>query len=438
MNHQLNFHEKPELLLQKLIQFNTSNPPGNEKACIQFIEKLLLQYGIESEILYKDENRPNLIARLKGEGETSPIMLYGHVDVVTTENQSWTHPPFSGEIIDGVVWGRGALDMKGGVAMMIAAFLKAKVNKIPLSGDVLLVILSDEEAGGDYGAKFLVEEHPSLFKDIQYAIGEFGGFTLYIADKRFYPIMVAEKKICWMKLVIKGKGGHAALPIRDEAMAKLSKLLKKLNNRMPVHITPEVKLMLEGISNHMPPAKKMAIKQLLNPRMTNFAINRLGEHGELVDSLLHNTVAPTIIRTTEKVNVIPSEIEVELDGRVLPGFSEEDYLKELKQLINDDSIEVEVVRSDIAHTNIKMQHFYTLADIINEYDPDGIPIPFILPGVTDGRHFARLGIQTYGFLPMNLPPEINVARTIHTEDERIPVESLFFGMTCIYKTLQTF
>jgi len=190
------FYQHPAELLRRLIQFDTTNPPGNEAACIAFINGLLTDAGVETTILGKTPDRPNLMARLPGQGSAAPLLLYGHVDVVTTENQQWQQPPFEGKVTDGFVWGRGALDMKGGVAMMLAAFLRAKSEHLKLHGDVILAIVSDEEAGGVYGTKYLVENHADLFDGIRYAIGEFGGFTFYVGKRRFYPVMIAEKQIC--------------------------------------------------------------------------------------------------------------------------------------------------------------------------------------------------------------------------------------------------
>ncbi len=233
------FYQHPEALLQRLIQFDTTNPPGQERDIIAFIQGLLQDAGIPTQILAKDPARPNLIARVPGRGEAPPLLLYGHVDVVTTAGQDWTYPPFEGRIVDGYVWGRGALDMKGGVAMMLAAVLRAQAEGYTPRGDILLVLLSDEEAGGSMGAQFLVEEHPDLFQGVRYAIGEFGGFSLYVGDKRFYPIQVTEKQICWTRLTIRGPAGHGSRPLRGGAMAKLGNILLKLDrNRLPVHITP--------------------------------------------------------------------------------------------------------------------------------------------------------------------------------------------------------
>jgi acetylornithine deacetylase/succinyl-diaminopimelate desuccinylase-like protein len=171
-------YQRPVELLQQLIRFDTTNPPGNERECIQFINGLLRDAGIKTTLLSKSRQRPNLVARLKGEGKAPTLLLYGHVDVVTTENQKWQQPPFEANIVDGFIWGRGALDMKSGVAMLLAAFLTAKAEKTPLPGDVIFCAVADEEAGGDFGAKFLVEEHPGLFEGVKYAFGEFGGFNM--------------------------------------------------------------------------------------------------------------------------------------------------------------------------------------------------------------------------------------------------------------------
>ncbi|MBI5354584.1 MAG: M20/M25/M40 family metallo-hydrolase [Chloroflexi bacterium] len=428
----------PVELLQKLIQFDTTNPPGNEVECIAFIRGLLTEAGIESTILARTPNRPNLIVRLTGEGKSAPILLYGHVDVVTTENQKWQHPPFEGKLADGYVWGRGALDMKGGVAMMLSAFLRAKTEGVKLPGDVVLAIVSDEEAGGEYGAQFLVEHHPELFRGIHYAIGEFGGFSLHIGKKRFYPIMIAEKQICWMKATVRGRGGHASMPIRGGAMAKLSRFLQKLDeNPLPIHITPPARLMFESMASALGGPTGTLLKQLSNPMLTNGVLNLLGERGSLFIPLVRNTVSPTILHGSNKVNVIPSEVSVELDGRLLPGFGPEDMLMELKKIVGDE-VEIEVIRFDPGPSEPNMGLFDVFTRILCEADPDGIPIPLLLSGVTDGRFFSRLGIQTYGFLPMNLPADFNFTQTIHAANERIPAAAVEFGTDAIYKALQRF
>lgn len=431
-------YRRPAELLQRLIRFNTTNPPGNESECISFINGLLNETGIKTKILSKTQERPNLIARLSGQGNAAPLLLYGHVDVVTTENQQWKHPPFEGKLVDSFVWGRGALDMKGGIAMILAAFLRAKAENLKLPGDVVLTILCDEEAGGDFGAKFLVEEHPDLFDGIRYAIGEFGGFTLYVGKRRFYPIQTAEKQICWIKATVRGIGGHGSMPVRGGATAKLSGLLRKIDrHRLPVHVTPVARLMFKKMAASLGGLNGLIISQLTNSTLTNSVLNLLGERGHLFDPLLHNTVSATILHGSEKINVIPSAASVELDRRLLPGYKPDDLIRELRQIIGND-VELEVIRHDPGPAEPDMGLFKMLAGILREADPDGVPIPLLLNAITDGRFFSQLGIQSYGFLPMRLPEDFNFSQTIHAADERIPAEAIDFGANAIYKVLQRF
>jgi acetylornithine deacetylase/succinyl-diaminopimelate desuccinylase-like protein len=431
-------YQRPVELLQHLIRFDTTNPPGNEAACVTFVNNQLAEAGVETTILARAPERPNLVARLKGQGRAAPLLLYGHVDVVTTAGQSWQHPPFEGRIADGYVWGRGALDMKGGVAMMLAAFLRAKAEGLSLPGDVVLAIVSDEEAGGDFGAKYLVENHADLFAGVRYALGEFGGFTLDIGQRRFYPIMVAEKQMCWMKATVRGPGGHGSLPIRGGAMAKLARLIGQLEQRpLSVHITPAARRMFEDMTTALPAPTGLMLRQLLNPALTDTVLNLLGERTRIFFPLFHNTVSATIVRGGEKVNVIPSEIALELDGRLLPGYKPDDLIAELRSIVEGE-VEIEVLRHDPGPAEPDMGLFDRLAGILREADPEGVPVPLLLSGVTDGRFFSRLGIQTYGFLPTRLPPDFNFSQTIHGADERIPVEAIAFGAEAIYKALQRF
>jgi acetylornithine deacetylase/succinyl-diaminopimelate desuccinylase-like protein len=431
-------YQYPAELLRRLIQFDTTNPPGNESECISFINGLLNEAGVETTILGQTPERPNLIARLHGQGSSSPLLLYGHVDVVTTSNQQWQHPPFAGEMIDGFVWGRGALDMKGGVAMMLAAFLRAKGEALKLPGDVILAIVCDEEAGGNLGSKYLVENHAELFGGIRYAIGEFGGFTLYVGKQRFYPIMVAEKQMCWMKATVSGPGGHGSIPVRGGAMAKLSQLLQRLDkNRLPVHVTPVARRMFKTIASASGGLRGLILGQLTNPLLTDRVLNALGERGRTFDPLLHNTVSPTILHGSSKVNVIPSAVSVELDGRLLPGYRPDDLISELSRIVGED-LEIEVIHHEPGPAEPDMGLFGLLADVLRQADPDGIPVPLLLGARTDACFFSRLGIQTYGFLPMQLPEDFNFTQTIHAADERIPVESVGFGANAIYEVLRRF
>jgi acetylornithine deacetylase/succinyl-diaminopimelate desuccinylase-like protein len=302
----------------------------------------------------------------------------------------------------------------------------------------MLAILSDEEGGGDYGAKYLVETHPQLFKGIRYALGEFGGFRLYMGNKKLYPIMVAEKQLCWMKAYVRGPGGHGASPMRGGTMAKLARVLQQLDRRrLPVHITPPARQMIKSMASALSFPQNLILRQILKPRLTDLILRLLGTRGQGLQPLFHNTVNATIVRGGDKINVVPSEIALELDGRLLPGFKPEDMIAELRRLIGDD-VELEVVRHDPGPAEPDMGFFDTLAGILREADPGAVPIPMFMPGVTDGRFFSRLGIQTYGFTPMNLPPGLELLQKAHAADECITVEALDFGANAIYKALQRY
>lgn len=425
----------PVALLQSLIAFDTTNPPGNEGPCIAYIQDVLAEAGIPSQTFARDPARPNLIARLKGRDEAPPFLMYGHVDVVPTLGQQWDYPPFAGEIADGYIWGRGALDCKGGVAMMIAALIRAKTEGLQLPGDVLFVALADEEAGGEDGARFLVEDHADLFEGVRYAIGEFGGFTMQFAGKTLTPIMIAEKQTCVVKATVRGPGGHGSMPVRDGAMAGLARILRRLNRqRLPVHITSEVQLMLGAMGDAVGGVTGLILRLLLKPALTDLLLSLLGESAYLLNPLLHNSVSPTMLQGSPVINVIPDEVVVGLDGRLLPGQRSGDLIRELRAFLGPDT-ELEVVHTVEPLPPVNMGLFETLAVILKECDPDGIPVPYMLSGATDSRYFSRLGIQTYGFLPMKLPADFKFTNVIHTGNERIPVDAVSYGADAIYRLL---
>ncbi|HRJ44783.1 MAG: M20/M25/M40 family metallo-hydrolase [Caldilineaceae bacterium] len=435
-------YERPLEMLQTLVRMDTTNPPGNEILCIQYLDNLLQEAGLATTILAKDPNRPNLIARLPGRGQAPGLVLQGHVDVVTTANQKWDHLPFGGQIIDGELWGRGSLDMKGGVVMMTCAVLRALAEGKEPAGDIVLTILADEEAGSDYGARFVTEQHPEQFAGVRYAIGEGGGGAQYLGGKRFYPLMVAEKQVCWLRTRFTGPGGHGSSPLRDGAMAKLGKALTALNaNRLPVHLTPAMELMLDGLARIAPPDLLAAVDGLRHPATADATLDGLYASGaplaRSLDALLHNTVNATVVNGGFKTNVIPSHIELELDGRVLPGFTADDFMAELHTLLGDD-LPFEIIRHDPGTAEVDMSLFPLLAGIVEEMDPEAAVIPSLVGGFTDGRMFTRLGIQNYGFLPVKLPPGINYGATVHGANERMPVEGLEFGVRAISTLLERY
>jgi acetylornithine deacetylase/succinyl-diaminopimelate desuccinylase-like protein len=328
--------------------------------------------------------------------------------------------------------------MKGGLAMMIAAVLRAAESGATPAGDVLLAVLADEEAGGVQGARFLVENHPQLFADVRYAIGEFGGFPLRVAGRTFYLIQVGEKQPCWLEATIAGPAGHGARPMRDGAMAELGQLLVRLNRqRLPVHVTPIVREMIESMAAAVSPGRRFVLRRLLEPRWTDRMLARLGETGRNLEPLFRNTINATLVRGGEKPNVIPSEIVLGLDARILPGWSLDDLLGELRPLLGT-QVDVDVKLYDPGPTESDLGLLDLLRGLLRLADPGAVPIPYLLPGSSDGRFFSRLGIQTYGFTPMNLPADFDFFTTIHAADERIPIAALDFGTDVLFRLIERY
>jgi acetylornithine deacetylase/succinyl-diaminopimelate desuccinylase-like protein len=425
-------------LLRELIRFDTTNPPGNEAECVAYLRNLVEEAGIDARIVAVADERSNLVARVAGTGEAPPLLLYGHVDVVTTERQQWTRPPFGGELVDGTVWGRGAIDMKGGVAMLVDAFLRAARGELRPRGDLILCVLSDEEAGGDFGARFLVEEHPELFAGVRHALGEFGGARVALGGTSFYPIQVAEKQICWLRGLVRGPGGHGAIGVKGSAMGRLGRILAKLDRgRLPVHVTPVTQAWISAMADALPRPQSLVLRSLLDPRLAELTLRAPTEQLRLLDRALRNTVSATIVRGGEKINVIPAEIELELDGRTLPGYGPADLMAEVRALVGDD-LELELVRHDPTPAEPDLSQLPLLSGVLRELDADAVPVPMLQVGVTDGRFLARIGIQTYGFLPLNLPDGFEFAKLIHAADERVPAAAIRFGTEAIGRVVERY
>ena len=273
---------------------------------------------------------------------------------------------------------------------------------------------------------------------MRFAVGEFGGFTLDVAGRRFYPMMVAEKQLCVVRVTLHGPAGHGSLPVHDGATGHAGRLLAALDRRrLPVHFTPVARSMVNAIADELPTVAAAPLYLLLRPRVTDRVLDALGERAKVFDPLLHNTASATILRGGESHNVIPGEVSVVLDCRLLPGFGPDDVIQELRALARVD-MEAEVLRYDPGPPGADLALFDTLGGILRELDAEARPVPLLLPAVSDGRFFSRLGIQTYGFLPMQLPPEMRFTELIHAEDERIPVESLEFGTTALRRLLERF
>ncbi|MFJ3520716.1 M20/M25/M40 family metallo-hydrolase [Streptomyces sp. NPDC054932] len=441
----------PIPILRDLIRFRSVNPPGEERACAEYIAALLAEAGITSQFLGPDPERPSLVARIPGRGEAPPLLLHAHSDVVPTDGQEWTHPPFEALLIDGEVWGRGAIDMKGGLAMMLSALLTLRARGQAPAGDVLLAVVSDEENGSRVGAGWLTSNHPELFEGIPYCIGEDGGAVLTVDPaRRFHPVGVAEKRACWLRLTLRGRGGHASRQgWPNLAVHQLTEVLTALRDgRLPVHITPAFDRMLEDLGEVVGEELAAELVALRKGERSTVPYELMStEDAVYLDSTIRHTANATIIRTPEKINMIPSEITVDIDGRILPGeFYVEDYVAELRALINEfsasgtlgDEIGIELLLEGSRNpkNEPEMGAFYErLTEILRAADPEGVPVPMITPASTDARLFANLGMDCYGWLPMLLPAGSRYQENMHDADERVPADAVRFGADCLYQLL---
>ena len=426
-------------LLSDLIRIDTTNPPGHTEAAVSVVQRLLDENGIASTRYSRDEARPNLVARLQGDGQAPPLLLQAHLDVVPVTDQQWDRDPLGGHIVDDFVWGRGALDMKGPAVMMIDAFIRAhSPDRVP-AGDIILCLVSDEEAGGEMGAGYLVKSHPELFTGVRHAVGEFGGFPFLIDDTRFYPIQVSERRGLRVEIAFQGPPGHGSMPVRGGSMAKLGRALTLLDRKhLPVHLTPATRLMLEAMSGHTTGTTKLALTRLLDERTAGATLALLRSKLGVLEPMLRNTVSPTIVAGGDKINVSPARTTLSLDGRLLPGRSPESMRDELVGLLGEDcEISIDPEPSGIPEQP-DMTLFDTLASTLRKMDPDGVPIPYLTPAVTDARWFSQLGIQSYGFTPMTLPDGFAFQTTVHGENERIPVDGLKAGADAMTRLLASY
>jgi acetylornithine deacetylase/succinyl-diaminopimelate desuccinylase-like protein len=428
-------------LLRSLLRFDTTNPPGNEAECVAFLADTLRGAGVEPEVLSPAPGRANLVARLPGgDGGAAPLLLNGHVDVVAAEAGRWRHPPFAGEVHDGAIWGRGAVDMKQMVAMSVATVgLLARLG-LPLRRDLKLAAVADEEAGCAAGSAWLVDHHPDKVR-AGHALGEVGGATFYLGGRPFYPVQVAEKGIAWLRAAASGATGHGSIPRDDNAVVRLSEFLARVGRRkLPLHASPEVRRFLEALASLQGRVGRAALPLLLQPRWSNLVLRRgVRDPGmvRLLSAVLRNTASPTVVHAGSKVNVIPGRAEAELDGRIAVGSSEAELLAELRALAGPD-IELELLGPSRPPTVTPPgdRLFDLLAEVVAEHHPGAVAVPTVTPGFTDAKFWSQLGTACYGFAPVRLEPDDpDFAAMFHGDDERVPVAGLKAGLRMLADTV---
>jgi len=421
--------------LRRLIRFDTTNPPGNELPAAEYVASILQQEGIEPVVLQSAPGRGNVLARLCGNGSARPLLLMSHIDVVPADPHEWDRPPFSAEVADGYVWGRGAVDTKQLTAMQLATMLTLKRENIPLKRDIVLAATADEEAGGVQGMGWLAQHHAEWF-DCEYALNEGGGFGLDIWGQRFYVCQTGEKGVCWMKLTAHGKPGHGSIPHSDNAVAKLSAALARLSQaHLPQHRTNTVERLVRSVAASQPFPVSWLLPLALHPALEEPVLRYFEKQSELVAVLratLHNTVSPTMLQAGQKINIIPGEATAALDGRLMPGQQPEDLLREIRPHIGDE-IEVEVVGRSLGYESEPASRLFDLiGDVLGQHDPGSNLVPYLVPGATDGRFLAERGVKVYGFSPARPEPDWPVLELAHGRNERISLDNMEFGTHVLY------
>jgi acetylornithine deacetylase/succinyl-diaminopimelate desuccinylase-like protein len=411
-------------ICRDLLRIDTSNPgdhsgPG-ERATAEHVAGLLAEAGLEPVVLESHPKRTSVVARMPGQDGSRPALLvHGHLDVVPANAPDWRHDPFSGEIADGCVWGRGAIDMKDMDAMMLAVVRQRLREGRPPARDIVLAFTADEEAGGTWGARWLVDNHPDLFEGATEAVGEVGGFSLTLGRQRLYLLQTAEKGMAWMRLTARGTAGHGSMIQPDNAVTELAEAVGRLGrHEWPTRLIPSVQAFLEGAS------EALGIEFI--PNDPGLVLSKIGTVSRVIGATVKNTVNPTVLRAGYKVNVVPQTATAEIDGRFLPGY-EEEFFAELDRVLGP-GVTREIIHSDIALETTPDGDLYTaMTRALVQEDPDARAIPYCMSGGTDAKSFSRLGLRCFGFTPLRLPPDLDFSGMFHGIDERVPVESLRFG-----------
>lgn len=427
--------------LRNLLRLDTRNPPGNEILAANYLREVLEKEGFECLVVGPTPERANLITRLKGDGSEPPLLLMAHTDVVAVEPEKWSCDPFGAEIVDGFLYGRGALDMKNMLTMELMTMLLLKRAGVALKRDVIYMAEADEETGGHEGAEWVVEHYPELIQ-AEYALNEGGGHGLEVNGQLYYTVQTAEKGSARFKIRATGAPGHGSMPHNDNAIVRLAELLGRLRDKQPpVHFTATLRGYIEGIASAQPPALAALLRAVLDDETTaSSAIDKLpiDEHLKLgLHAMARNTIAPTMLKAGSQINVIPSEAVAYLDSRILPGQTLESHLKELQAIFGPDC-EIEFIDPSIAlEAEPASPLFEVISDVLRVHAPEATVVPSLLTGGTDAKHVSRLGTKIYGF-----SPELYIGENgwggIHGHDERINVRAMQWGTRVLYEVVEKF
>ena len=411
-------------ICRDLIRIDTTNygsddGPGERKAA-EHVAGLLEEVGIETRVIETAPGRTNVVARWGGDGtRTDALLLHGHLDVVPAAAEDWTVHPFSGEVQDGYVWGRGAVDMKDFDAMLLSVVRdRQRSGRVP-SRPTVLCFTADEEAGGHHGAEILVRDHPDVFEGCTDAVGEVGGFSTTVRGRRLYLIEAAEKGMAWMRLTARGTAGHGSMINPDNAVTEIAAAVARIGAyEWPVRLTSTMRTLLGTVG--------ALAGTDLSPDNAREIVEEFGGATRMLGAVISNTTNPTMLSAGYKVNVVPTEASAHVDGRFLPGY-EDEFFRTLAELCGE-NISIDYVSNQPAW---ETPYDGALVDAMTRSllaeDPDAVVAPFLMSGGTDAKHFRNLGMRSYGFTPLRLPDDLDFTALFHGVDERVPVDALKFG-----------
>jgi acetylornithine deacetylase/succinyl-diaminopimelate desuccinylase-like protein len=432
---QLTAEDEVVAICQDLIRFDTSNfgdgsGPG-ERAAAEYAAGLLSDVGLEPELFESAPGRANVVVRLEGtDPGAGALVVHGHLDVVPAQKEDWSVDPFAAELKDGLIWGRGAVDMKDMDAMILSVVRQMQRTGTKPRRDLVIALFADEEAGGAYGASWAVDNRPELFDGATEAISEVGGYSAQIGGKRAYLLQTAEKGLGWLRLRAAGRAGHGSHVNDDNAVTRLARAVARIGDyRWPIELTDTTRRFLDGVT------ELTGVE--FDPDNPDILLRELGTVARFVGATLQNTSNPTVLKAGYKDNVIPGAAEARIDTRTLPG-QDELVLEKLKELAGD-GIEFDYIHHDVSlETPFEGPLVDAMVGALNAEDPDAVVLPYTLSGGTDNKSLSRLGITGYGFAPLKLTPDLDFPAMFHGVDERVPAEALTFGARVLHRLLTTY
>lgn len=430
-------------LFRALLRLDTTNPPGSETAAAELCARALGEDGLDARLLARDPARANVVSRLRGDGSLPPLLLNAHLDVVPAEAEKWRRPPFAGELHEGWIWGRGAVDMKHMAALSVMVLRLLAREGVRLRRDVIFCGSADEEAGSQHGALWLVEQHPEAVR-AAFGLGEAGGFFLHLGGQVFVPVQVAQKGVCWMTMRARGEPGHGSIPRPQSAIARLARAVDRLaSTRLPPHATPPLRRFVAGLRAGVKGPLKAALPLLASETTGPSLLRLAGDTGfaRAFSALLSNTASPTVLRAGGKINVHPSVAECLVDGRTLPGQTRESFLREVRAVVGED-VELDVDPTAVQEPVVFSSEtplFEEIVRTVAELAPGAHVVPYLVSGFTDAYAFQKLGTVFYGFSPLKLPKDgPPFAEMFHGHDERVPVDGFLWGLRALHRLVRGF